>query len=239
MWFINARTFVSYSVILLGGPEGYSFARTIPYDLATVDGTGGPLFDVNGDGRSDRLVFPNGVPAALYFGSPTGFTFAAALPRCTRTSRVCGPYWHFSAETSTATASAISTSGATTLTGSRSLRAVRRASAPSRSSPRTPRRSAPSSRRHLRHPSCEPRAASACVRRAWRGTRVTRATDAPPSERRPASSRAPPRCAGGGRSPLPSPASVRSIRRGRGRSRSGAPSGSARGLGRFLRGAAR
>lgn len=97
VWFINARTFVSYSVILLGGPEGYSFARTIPYDLATVDGTGGPLFDVNGDGRSDRLVFPNGVPAALYFGSPTGFTFAAALPRCTRTSRVCGPYWHFSA----------------------------------------------------------------------------------------------------------------------------------------------
>lgn len=91
----SSLTELTVAVVLRGGPHGYSSERTLPIDARTLpEGEGGPLFDANGDGITDRIVAPWREPAALYLGGETGFSRAADLPHC---ATPCGSIRYFSA----------------------------------------------------------------------------------------------------------------------------------------------
>ncbi len=90
-----AREVAAFAVVLHGGPDGYSLERTLPIDARSLpEGEEAPLFDVNGDGITDRIVSSSAAPAALYLGSAVGFVRSADLPRC---AAPCGPVTYFSA----------------------------------------------------------------------------------------------------------------------------------------------
>ncbi len=88
------------AMLLCGGPSGYSLDRTLPAEAPWyLGGVGSPLFDVNGDGATDRLGGPGDVPTLLYYGGPQGYVRSAPLPHCgggAPPGAPCGDYRHFS-----------------------------------------------------------------------------------------------------------------------------------------------